>query len=107
MDLKGDYKTKARIAKQVRAFAGTLRDEATVAGTLPTKHKEALVAPGQVVEAYAEASRKSYAAEVLDFLADRLEVEAKLGRYPKLKCQICGGDAHVCYPRHLEGRSCG
>lgn len=33
-------------------------------------------------------------------------IAAKIRR-DKGVCSSCDGDAHVCYPRHAEGRSCG
>jgi len=55
---------------------------------------------------YAEASRKAYAAILLQGIAKKLEVEATLKLKPDLKCRFCRGKASICYPRHLEGKSC-
>jgi hypothetical protein len=106
MNLKGDHNTKAQIAKRIKIFAKALREEALSVANIPQQHP-GLVLAEQFADLFAEAAQKSYAANILDTLVNRLEVEAKLMRYPKLKCSFCGGDAHVCYPRHLEGKSCG
>jgi len=106
MKLKGDPNTKRMIAKRLKLFSKELREDAHIIGTLPTREPKTTLLDRHA-GFYAEAAQKSYAADILDFVIKRLEVEAKLQRYPKLKCESCGGDAHVCYPRHMEGESCG
>jgi hypothetical protein len=105
MNLKGDSSTKRMIANRLKTFAKKLREDAHRIGTLPTREATSGLVERHA-ECYAEAAQKSYAADILDMLVKRLEVEVYLKRYPNLKCSICGGKASVCYPRHLEGKSC-
>lgn len=103
MKHKNDPKTMLTISKSMSAFAKSMREEARGIGNIPNEigrdHPN-------VHEFYSEAANKTYAASAFEHFSKMLENEAMAKLKPNRKCRSCGGKASVCYPRHLEGKSC-
>lgn len=106
MGRKNDPKTVFNLGGKLVKMAKGMLEEAKHFAKRPLEPDfEGVMHPAH--EWYSDAASRAYAAHLFEEIGKAWQIQATIKQRPNMKCRFCGGKARICYPRHLEGKSCG